>query len=277
MCNPNCLRFVQESLSPDDITSKRVLEVGAYDVNGSPRPILEAMEPQSYLGIDLAEGPGVDEVCNVEALVERFGADAFDVIISTEMIEHVADWQGAISNLKKVVAPHGVILMTTRSQGFPLHDYPADYWRFELEDMRVIFSDCDIEQLESDAPQDPGVFVKVRKPAQFHELDLAGYALYSMASEDREISAESAQRACAQTARLRDLEDRVVRLEEDATEQALGHQRIVGEAEIARSQLRAMQQLRILRYTAPLRRVYGSARLALQRRHENEPRPGIER
>lgn len=202
MCNPNCLRFVEESLSPDDVTGRRVLEVGAYDVNGSPRPILEAMKPRSYLGIDLAEGPGVDEVCNVEALVEKFGAGAFDVIISTETIEHVADWQAAISNLKRAVAPHGVILLTTRSKGFPLHDYPADYWRFELEDMRVIFSDCDIEQLECDVPQDPGVFVKVRKPAQFRELDLAGYALYSMASEDREVSVKPAQRACAQAAQL---------------------------------------------------------------------------
>jgi SAM-dependent methyltransferase len=221
------------------------------------------MEPKSYLGVDIINGPGVDEISNVEELVERFGPGAFDVVISTEMIEHVAEWQAAVSNLKRVAAPEGVILLTTRSKGFPLHDYPADHWRFEPEDMRVIFSDCVMEQLEKDAPQDPGVFVKVRKPSEFQELDLGGYALYSMVSNGRAVTSENANRVVAEAARLRDLEERVLRLQEEAAAQAMTLQLVTSEAASARTQIRDMQQLRILRYTAPLRRVYGSARVAL--------------
>jgi hypothetical protein len=51
--------------------------------------------------------------------------------------------------------------------------------------MRVIFADCEIDLLEEDAPTDPGVFLKARKPRGFSELDLTGYALYSMVKKER--------------------------------------------------------------------------------------------
>ncbi|HTX63080.1 MAG TPA: methyltransferase domain-containing protein [Acidimicrobiales bacterium] len=266
MCNPNCLRFVNESLSASDVGGRRVLEVGAYDVNGSPRAVIEAMGPASYLGVDIMDGPGVDEVCSVEGLLDRFGPEAFDVVVSTEMIEHVADWQGAVSNLKRVTAPEGVIVLTTRSKGFPLHDYPADYWRFEQEDMRVVFSDCAVEELESDAPEDPGVFVKARKPGDFRELDLAGYALFSMVSGGRALTAADAQRAVADAARLQELEARLSQLQEQAGDLTESNRLLASEAASAGAQLHAMEQLRVLRYSAPLRRLYGSTRAALQSR-----------
>ncbi|HTU39957.1 MAG TPA: methyltransferase domain-containing protein [Acidimicrobiales bacterium] len=280
MCNPNCLRFVNESLSASDVGGRRVLEVGAYDVNGSPRAVIEAMGPASYLGVDIMDGPGVDEVCSVEGLLDRFGPEAFDVVVSTEMIEHVADWQGAVSNLKRVTAPEGVIVLTTRSKGFPLHDYPADYWRFEQEDMRVVFSDCAVEELESDAPEDPGVFVKARKPGDFRELDLAGYALFSMVSGGRALTAADAQRAVADAqqavadaqravadaARLQELEARVSQLQEQTGDLRESNRLLASEAASVGAQLHAMEQLRVLRYSAPLRRLYGSTRAALQSR-----------
>jgi SAM-dependent methyltransferase len=268
MCNPNCLRFVAASLGPEDVAGRRILEVGAYDVNGSPRSVLERMDPASYLGVDIVEGPGVDEICSVDMLVQKYGPGAFDVVISTEMIEHVAAWREAVSNLKRVTAPEGVIVLTTRSKGFPLHDYPADHWRFEPHDMRMVFADCAIEHLERDAPEDPGVFVKARKPADFRELDLEGYALYSMVSERREMTTEDAARSRADAVRLRDLEDQRRRLETDLAAQTLELERISGEAAAVTTELRDTQRLKVLRYTAPLRRVYGSARTTFSLRHE---------
>jgi hypothetical protein len=85
-----------------------------------------------------------------------------------------------VSNFKSVVRPGGIILITTRSRGFPLHGYPGDFWRYELRDIRVIFGDCVIEQLEADEPAQPGVFARIRKPSQLQEFDLTGYYLYSI-------------------------------------------------------------------------------------------------
>lgn len=134
--------------------------------------------------MDLEEGPGVDEVVRADSLVERFGADAFDVVVSTEMLEHVREWRTVVSNLKGVVRRGGALLLTTRSKGFPYHGYPDDFWRYEDSDMRRIFADLDIQSLEAD-PSEPGVFMKARKPKRFREKRLRRVELYSMVHERR--------------------------------------------------------------------------------------------
>lgn len=184
MCNIACLDFGREHLTEGDIKGKRVIEVGARDVNGSLRPFAEAMGPAEYVGVDLEVGPGVDEICNVYDLVERFGEESFDVVISSEMLEHVHDWRRAFSQMKSILRPGGMILITTRSIGFPYHDYPFDYWRYEIDDMKAIFADMSIEALEPDT-HDPGVLIKARKRADHAEADLSEIALFSMVSNSR--------------------------------------------------------------------------------------------
>lgn len=186
MCNEACLEFGRRYLLREEITGKKVLEVGSMDVNGSLRAIVQTMGPSSYLGVDILAGPGVDVVCGASDLVPRFGEAMFDAIISTEMLEHVRDWRVAVSNMKRVLKPGGTILITTRSRGFPYHGYPYDFWRYTPDDMRTIFADMQLQALVSD-PMAPGVFVKVRKPHDFVERDLADVPLYSVVAGRRAL------------------------------------------------------------------------------------------
>ncbi|MGZ7118335.1 MAG: class I SAM-dependent methyltransferase [Methanobacterium sp.] len=184
MCHVSCIVFGVLNLRDEDIKGKKVIEIGSYDVNGSLRSIIESLEPAEYMGVDIIEGPCVDEVCSVEDLLDRFENESFDVVISTEVIEHVKDWQKAISNIKKICKKDGIIFLTTRSYGFPYHPTPTDYWRFEKEDMKQIFSDCEILNLEDDN-EFPGVLIKARKPEEFLEEDLTNYKLYSVILDKR--------------------------------------------------------------------------------------------
>lgn len=204
------------------------------DVNGSARSIVEAHRPASYLGIDIVDGPGVDRTCPAEHIVEEFGAESFDVIITTEMMEHVEDWRLILSNMKRALVPNGLLILTTRSFGFPHHDYPADFWRYEWSDMRILFGDCAIERLEADDPASPGVFVAVRKPLDFNELDLVGYALYSMVCGERVVTVMEAEHRVA----------------------------VRRQVEGLRSLLAGMRQSRTFRYSARLRRTYDHVRMA---------------
>ena len=160
------------------------MEVGSRNVNGSLRPIIERSSPADYIGVDIENGPGVDMICDADKLVDVFGSNKFDLVVSMEMLEHVKDWQKVISNIKKACNPGGVILITTRSYGFHYHAYPYDFWRYEMNDMKEIFNDCEILALESDGSL-PGVFIKAKKPSDFQENNLLNYGLYSMITNKR--------------------------------------------------------------------------------------------
>jgi SAM-dependent methyltransferase len=183
MCSPNCIAFVERVVTSHDVTDKRVIEVGSYDVNGSARQSIEALRPASYIGVDIISGPGVDFVCDAADLLDNFEPGSFDVVISTEMVEHARDWRTVFTNLKRLCAPGGLVIITTRSPGFGYHGYPSDFWRYEESDMQLIFADYAIEFLEPDDIY-PGVFVMARKSSA-PEIDLSPIALTSIISGDR--------------------------------------------------------------------------------------------
>ena len=179
MCTTSALIFCFSNIAPDEIAGKRVLEVGSANVNGSVRQVLKGWKPSEYIGVDVVGGDGVDRIVDVTKLLDVFPHDSFDVVISTEMLEHVRDWRAAIHNIKTVAAPGALIIITTRSWGFPFHAYPHDFWRYELSDMATIFGDLQIEKLESD-PTDPGVFLRARKPLNIKECEISNHLLYNV-------------------------------------------------------------------------------------------------
>lgn len=179
MCNRACLQFVKDRLVPDEVSGKRVLEVGSMDVNGSVRYMVSALKPSEYIGVDIVPGGGVDQLLDAGKLVSTFGEESFDAVFSTEMLEHVRDWRLVITNLKQVLRAGGVLYLTTRSEGFPYHAWPEDHWRYSVKDMTMIFSDMEALEVISD-PSEPGVFVKARKPVNFVERDLSGIELHAV-------------------------------------------------------------------------------------------------
>jgi SAM-dependent methyltransferase len=168
--NKALLILAEAFTEKSEVENKTILEVGSYNVNGSFRTIFVPKIPKSYIGVDIAMGPGVDKVCAIKDIVTTFGNSSFDIIISTEAIEHIEDWKTAINNLKSVCKVGGTLYLTSRSKGFPYHGYPHDYWRYELSDIRQIFSNWEILVLVSD-PQEPGFFLKaVKKSEELIEL-----------------------------------------------------------------------------------------------------------
>jgi SAM-dependent methyltransferase len=184
MGNLTAQEFVRKNIRSDDIKDKSIIEVGSLIVNFSVRLLFESFSPTSYKGIDIAAGPGVDQICNAEDLLIDFGTENFDILISMEVLEHVKDWQRVISNFKNILRPGGKIFIGTRSRGFDYHGYPYDFWRYELDDMRKIFSDFTINFLEPD-PAGHGLFLKATKPEEFKEKDLSAFRLYSVVSRRR--------------------------------------------------------------------------------------------
>lgn len=177
MCNPPCVAFAGKWIRPEMVHGARVLEI-AIGLQGV-RPMLEAWGPREYIGVNMLPGPTVDRICRVEEVLEEFGPNTFDIVVCTEMLEHVEDWRRAVSNAKQVCREGGRLLFTTRSQGFPFHSGPYDYWRYEVSDFERIFADFPGAVIERD-PVAPGVYFCGQKPVNFHEGDLSEVELYSI-------------------------------------------------------------------------------------------------
>lgn len=171
--HPSVMDFLRMNLSPSEIAGKSVLEVGSYDVNGSPRRVILPMNPSLYVGVDFMKGPGVDRVLAASDLVKEFGRESFDVVISTEMLEHAQDWRAAILQMKDVLRPGGLVVVTTRGPGFPYHGYPHDYWRFTMSCFAQIWRDFDVKTLLPDIKEFPGVLLKAVKPDPFTFADIS--------------------------------------------------------------------------------------------------------
>lgn len=159
------LAFARRVIRPEEIVGRRVLEIGSYNVNGSIREVVEPLLPDLYIGIDAVAGPGVDLVLDASQAVWHFGPSQFDVVLCCEMLEHCERWWVAIEVIKRVLAPWGMVLLTTRGPGFPYH-HPPDNWRFIPDQVAAMFNDFQVMSLERD-PQDghPGVLCKARKPS----------------------------------------------------------------------------------------------------------------
>ena len=191
MCNVAVIEFFIEHAEPTEFHGKRVLEVGSKYVNGSVRPFMERfLKPDEYIGIDIEPGKFVDMVVPAEDIVKRFGEESFDVIISTELLEHVRDWRVVINNMKASVKREGYVYITARSHGFPYHGSPHDFWRYEADDIRRIFSDFDIITLTKDH-EFPGVFLKAKKPTAYTPTDLSNIAIYSIVLGKRTFNISS--------------------------------------------------------------------------------------
>lgn len=156
------LAWLRLNVLPLHVTGKHVLEVGSMDVNGSVRPHIQSLEPASYLGVDIAPGPGVDQVVNVHDLVATLGQSRFDLVVSTEMLEHVEDWTDALLQMKSVLRPGGAMVLTTRRPGFPRHHHPNDYWRFTRNALAAALRD--FQQVRVAHVQGRGIVASSWKP-----------------------------------------------------------------------------------------------------------------
>ena len=163
-------------LPEGSVKGKRIVEVGAIDVNGSCKPWLLMQLPSTYISTDMQEGPGVDIVCTGQELPERLGVESTDIVICTEVLEHVENWFAFLQSIWSILKPGGILLLTTRSPGFPLHNYPSDFWRFAVRDMLTIFEDQDLLTITADPTSDPGVGVIIKKK----NSDLTAVQAYSM-------------------------------------------------------------------------------------------------
>lgn len=119
----------------------RILEVGSKNY-GSTMPFREALSWDSYVGLDMAEGEGVDVVGNMEEGLCGLEPASFDLIICCSVLEHTRKPWVVAENISKLLAPQGTAYISV-PWIWRYHGYPDDYWRISFSGLKLIFPDLE--------------------------------------------------------------------------------------------------------------------------------------
>jgi SAM-dependent methyltransferase len=99
------------------VAGTRVLDIGSLDINGNNRYLWYGGEID-YTGIDVGPGPNVDIVMSGHVFRSE---KPFNVVISTECLEHNKTWQETIFNAHRLLHDGGLMLLTMAGYGRPEH------------------------------------------------------------------------------------------------------------------------------------------------------------
>lgn len=133
---PEILAWVEETARRHFDAPLRILEVGALNVNGSPRDLFPNAQ---YTGVDMRAGDGVDIVVHSTEIVSVFGRETFDAVLCLETLEHDLRFWQTVPLLRAVLKPGGILVISTPAIGFPYHGYPRDYYRFTQDTYTEVF------------------------------------------------------------------------------------------------------------------------------------------
>jgi hypothetical protein len=109
--------------------ARTVLDVGAYDVNGTYRGLCVG-SGYSYTGADQQAGPNVDRVMD-----GTWDDVQYDIVISGQTLEHCEN----PFELMETICSHAKQLVIVIAPWFqPLHRYPVDCWRIMPDGMEKL-------------------------------------------------------------------------------------------------------------------------------------------
>lgn len=93
-----------------------------------------------WTGIDMQDGKGVDLVADMHDLPDEWEG-RFSGVVCSEVMEHVARPWLALPELRRVMAP-GSLLVVTTLFAFPEHGYPDDFYRYSRSGLRLLLEDA---------------------------------------------------------------------------------------------------------------------------------------
>ncbi len=107
-------------------------EAQVLDVGCGEQPFRSCLERHHYRyhGMDIQQNASctVDSIGPLDEAFPSVLHSRFDLILCTEVLEHVANWPAAFLNISTALKPGGRAILTCPFV-YPLHELPHDYWR----------------------------------------------------------------------------------------------------------------------------------------------------
>jgi SAM-dependent methyltransferase len=128
------------------VNSGPVLEVGSKDY-GSTSSFRNVYSTSEYIGVDMADGKGVDAVVDLVEGTGTLPLDYFDLVICCSVMEHVRKPWVFADNLSKLSKVGGLVYISV-PWVWRYHAYPDDYFRFSYRGVMELFPAYEWSALE---------------------------------------------------------------------------------------------------------------------------------
>jgi SAM-dependent methyltransferase len=120
-----------------DRTDLRALDIGC---GAKPYLPLVAHRASSYRGLDSEPGEYVDDIGGAESL--PYADESFDLVLCTQVLEHVFEPDTVLREIHRVLAPGGLALVSTHGVHVFHPDPPEqgqDFWRWTHAGLALLF------------------------------------------------------------------------------------------------------------------------------------------
>lgn len=135
-------RAVERFALPAVSAGSKVLDYGCAE-----RPYRALFGPSiEYVGADLEGNASADVRLNSDGSVPLADAE-FDLVLSTQVLEHVADPDLYVSECLRLLKPGGTVVITTHGIMF-YHPDPVDYWRWTSAGLGRVLSSAGLCSVE---------------------------------------------------------------------------------------------------------------------------------
>lgn len=114
------------------------------------------------VGFDVVPGVGVDVLGDAHSL--PFEDNKFDMVLCTEVLEHLHSPHVAIAEMNRVLKVGGMLILTTRFI-FPLHDTPNDYFRYTKYGLQHLLREWQILELREEVGTQETIAVLLQRIA----------------------------------------------------------------------------------------------------------------
>ena len=132
---------------------RRLLDVGG---RGKPYACFFTSRVACHYVLDVEPASSVDVVGDARTM--PFSDASMDVVLCTQVLEHIPEPVAVIGEIRRVLKPGGTLLLSVPSI-FPQHGSPGDYWRYMPQGLQWVLRDFHSVKVMGEAGTVPSIFL----------------------------------------------------------------------------------------------------------------------
>lgn len=131
---------MQNTVKDLQLDANREYVVADFGCGNSPYESLFTKKNTRYLKIDLPENNNAEIKIDEQGRIEM-PDQSVDIVISTQVLEHVLDPVLYLSEALRILKPDGCLIISTHGYWI-FHPDPTDYWRWTSMGLKKIISEA---------------------------------------------------------------------------------------------------------------------------------------